>query len=223
MKTCSNCKQSLPFDDFHYKKSSKDGRRENCKSCRKMESHKRYAHSSVVAARDLISIPTLKAHARMSRAGIKRVGIRKCTWCREFGHNRRNCPHDPPLVPAMQRKNQAAQERISRLEGEERQRFRAYNRTRVYGLKPEDLTAMRAAQRNACGVCGKKMTSGSGWQHEHIDHDHETGVVRGLLCGPCNTTVGQIEKLLKQGLLDRALNWVRQDRSAAPLQRGASW
>jgi Recombination endonuclease VII len=42
---------------------------------------------------------------------------------------------------------------------------------------------MLAAQGGVCAVCEKP-------DPEHFDHDHETGVVRGMLCFNCNQALG---------------------------------
>jgi Recombination endonuclease VII len=42
---------------------------------------------------------------------------------------------------------------------------------------------MLAAQGGVCAVCEKP-------DPEHVDHDHETGVVRGMLCFNCNQALG---------------------------------
>ena len=58
---------------------------------------------------------------------------------------------------------------------------------RRYGLTLEDLQTMRDAQGNQCAVCGEGLTSGGA---VHLDHCHETGVVRGILCRHCNLMLG---------------------------------
>ena len=55
-----------------------------------------------------------------------------------------------------------------------------------YGLSREDYNRMVKEQEHKCGVCGL-------WRPLVIDHNHETGQVRALLCRVCNMLVGIIE------------------------------
>jgi len=54
-----------------------------------------------------------------------------------------------------------------------------------YGLTLLDLEAMMEAQCGFCSVCHKPFA-----KTPHVDHDHDTGVVRSLLCGRCNSGLG---------------------------------
>jgi hypothetical protein len=47
-----------------------------------------------------------------------------------------------------------------------------------------DYQAMVVAQGGRCGICEREAKL-------VIDHDHETGEIRGLLCTPCNTALGR--------------------------------
>lgn len=70
-------------------------------------------------------------------------------------------------------------------EAKEWQRF--YRWLNRYGLRPEDYDVMFEQQKGLCAVCGQPPDED---EFLNIDHDHETGEVRGLLCRPCNTGLG---------------------------------
>ena len=62
-----------------------------------------------------------------------------------------------------------------------------------YGITLEDYAAMLASQNGGCAICSRKP----GNTPLHVDHCHETGVVRGLLCHQCNWYLGTIEASLE--------------------------
>lgn len=55
-----------------------------------------------------------------------------------------------------------------------------------YRLTRAELAGMRAAQGNQCPICSREQTL-------VVDHEHETGAIRGLLCTRCNVGLGQFE------------------------------
>jgi hypothetical protein len=61
---------------------------------------------------------------------------------------------------------------------------------RKYGLSADKYAAMLNAQDHACAVCGRH---GETYRKLCVDHDHETGVVRGLLCDRCNKALGLVK------------------------------
>ena len=69
-------------------------------------------------------------------------------------------------------------------------RQRRYQLKRRYGLTPEALEALLATQAHACAICRRPIDGG----HVHVDHDHDTGRVRGLLCQGCNTGIGNLQE-----------------------------
>lgn len=50
------------------------------------------------------------------------------------------------------------------------------------------VAALRQLQQDCCGMCGDPETENGRLE---IDHDHDTGMVRGLLCRSCNNHEGQ--------------------------------
>lgn len=53
-----------------------------------------------------------------------------------------------------------------------------------YSISRPVYLAMLAGSGGRCAICAEQMSP------PNIDHDHSTGAVRGLLCGPCNTGIG---------------------------------
>lgn len=67
-----------------------------------------------------------------------------------------------------------------------------------YGITVEDYQSMFDSQGGVCKLCGQEETTrisrGDGIRSLAVDHDHNTGKVRGLLCHQCNVVLGQYEK-----------------------------
>ncbi len=64
---------------------------------------------------------------------------------------------------------------------------------RRYGITPEDYDRMLAEQGGACAICSSYDPRARGGNF-HVDHNHETGEVRALLCGPCNVAIGMLQE-----------------------------
>lgn len=56
-----------------------------------------------------------------------------------------------------------------------------------YGLTIEEYDEMLEAQGGCCAICKSNNPRGHG--RFHVDHNHKTGKIRGLLCHNCNLTV----------------------------------
>lgn len=74
---------------------------------------------------------------------------------------------------------------------------------RTFGITIEEFDAMLAAQGGGCAICGRAAPEGTSL---HVDHEHETGVVRGLLCFTCNGALGMFTE--NEGHLVRAADYV---------------
>lgn len=61
---------------------------------------------------------------------------------------------------------------------------------RKYGLERADFDRMVAEQNNRCRICQREPGGNGHHARLHVDHDHVTSRVRGLLCGNCNTMIG---------------------------------
>ncbi len=70
--------------------------------------------------------------------------------------------------------------------------YKDYQLQRNYGITIQEYNKLLKKQKNVCAICGKEETSKK-YSCLSVDHDHKTGVVRGLLCSRCNLAVGVIE------------------------------
>lgn len=73
-------------------------------------------------------------------------------------------------------------------------------RTANYGITPEIYKKLLHDQWGLCAICKDRLQEG---QFTHIDHCHDTGKIRGLLCIKCNTALGKFKddtKLLKAAI-----------------------
>lgn len=73
-----------------------------------------------------------------------------------------------------------------------------------YGLTIEQYTALYNKQNGTCAICHTPLIK------PHIDHDHTTGIVRGLLCLHCNLVLGHAKDSTKT--LESAIAYL-QDNS----------
>ena len=93
-----------------------------------------------------------------------------------------------------ERKNAAARAEYARNNG--KQRMRSGHLKRTYGITAEQYEWLAERQNNLCAICGRPETklhkSGEPYQLA-VDHDHQTGNVRGLLCNNCNQAIGLLE------------------------------
>lgn len=57
-----------------------------------------------------------------------------------------------------------------------------------YAMTEEDYHSLMAAQGGGCAICRDDFSGGT----PHVDHCHQTGAVRGILCFRCNTAIGKL-------------------------------
>ena len=79
--------------------------------------------------------------------------------------------------------------RKSRREGYNTERYRR----RVYGVTPEMFDDKLKEQGGVCAICGRTSSGDSRAKSLVVDHDHETGKLRDLLCMTCNRLLGQAD------------------------------
>lgn len=70
--------------------------------------------------------------------------------------------------------------------GQRVEREKRWAEAGIVGITWADYKRIEAEQRGLCAVCAGRP----GAHRLHVDHNHATGVFRGLICGRCNSAIG---------------------------------
>jgi hypothetical protein len=86
---------------------------------------------------------------------------------------------------------------------------RHYHLRRRYGIGADEAAALLAAQDGLCAVCQRALSV----DQCHVDHDHDSGEVWGILCFNCNGGLGQFHD--EPLTLRRAAEYLERRASAS--------
>lgn len=120
-----------------------------------------------------------------------------CKGCHSLAHRKWYGENRDTEIARVKRWQQENKERVNASQRRRRaERGDEYKRKereghllRKYGIRLRDFETLIFAQMGLCAICGRNER-----QRLHVDHDHRTGVVRGLLCGKCNKAIGLLEE-----------------------------
>lgn len=62
-----------------------------------------------------------------------------------------------------------------------------------YGITHKEYIILSKAQDNKCKICASDNSKCHNSNYMHVDHCHETGKIRGLLCVDCNHGLGKFK------------------------------
>jgi Recombination endonuclease VII len=167
VKLCAKCKLGKPVEAYRRSAKQWDGLDAYCRECRNtyMRAYMRGRNYS-------------ESHACFCGAelwGLKKFCSdacrnawrqKKCSWC------------DSPFVAKTHRSRACSKECQSRL------RF-----VDKYDVSVAQYKELVRAHNGLCGACGKPFGS----RGAQVDHCHDTGRVRGLLCTSCNLAIGHAQ------------------------------
>lgn len=85
-----------------------------------------------------------------------------------------------------------------------------------YGITIEQYQEMRVRQDGRCAICG--MEAGEKGEKLVVDHNHQTGQVRGLLCHLCNAMIGCARESLEILAAASAYLYAEQHPEAGPVR-----
>ena len=109
-----------------------------------------------------------------------------------------------PYVKALKR--QYAQKYYSNPENKEKQKFRQLKSH--YNITIDEYDNLLKSQNGKCAICGISFGVN---MPPHIDHDHNTNKVRGLLCFGCNIGIGNLKDDIS--ILKNAIEYLYKHKS----------
>jgi len=182
-KVCTRCKQEKPVEMFCKHKRMKDGLNSWCKSC-----------ANEVAKINRENDPELYRERckKYYRTHTERVSAANKKY--RAAHT-----EETKLKNKLYRENhkeEIKEYRCSHVEYHRTKR-RECHLKHQYNLSQEEYEALVNFQKGVCAICGKEETAVDPRyktvRKMAVDHDHETGKVRGLLCSRCNKGIGAME------------------------------
>ena len=87
-----------------------------------------------------------------------------------------------------------------------KKRLRIANRKYAYGLSEIDFQGLLLRQDNKCAICRTDNNKGVSFS---VDHNHDNGKIRGLLCNQCNRGIGLLKENIN--ILTSAIKYIEQD------------
>ena len=174
---CNHCKQQKPASEFNRNKNTRSGYHGYCRSCGKAFNAARLsrnrAHNTAnptnIISKKCNKCKQIKASDEFFKDISSRNGLTKC--CKSCDSERRK----------MERKAHPGRHKYSAIKSR-------------YGLTRAEYDTMLQKQNGVCAICSCVDTTvvNGGQCLLSVDHDHETGKIRGLLCHKCNTGIGML-------------------------------
>ncbi len=84
-----------------------------------------------------------------------------------------------------------------------------------YGITLEEYEKQLNIQENKCKLCGAEACPTG--DRFAVDHCHETGKLRALLCQHCNTGIGLLKH--DKNLLEKAIDYLDEDHNFARIEK----
>ncbi len=147
----------------------------------------------------------------------------QCRLCRNFLQRARNKKYSKTKKGKLSKQRWYAKEREK---GWDVFYLKYHGRARTleerYGMSVEEYNRILAEQKGLCAICGepetRKKVSSSGAvriMQLSVDHNHETGKVRALLCQKCNAGIAQFGENIKY--LANAISYLQKHKEEGSL------
>lgn len=180
LRWCPKCERALPFGAFYA--SQKSGT--PCIAC-KVRPQKAYVCGSCGST-----------FSRTDRGGSARLAdrVHLCDQCEAV---RKWCPRCDRVLDLEEFSLTTGKRsgRAAHCKDCHRAKYRQANKlervVKKYGMTIQDWKALYEAQGGNCAICSGPLSESP--RGPQVDHCHDTDSVRGILCTPCNITLGQMK------------------------------
>ncbi|HXR74005.1 endonuclease VII domain-containing protein [Actinocrinis sp.] len=148
---------------------------------------------------------------------LDEFNVQKCRGCSRTLPLSEFSPHREMRLGVLKTCKRCMSEKAMQWADNNQERVLDSHLRRRFGITLEDYNRLLEAQDGVCAICGKPPTvySAPGGRRRQgrqvrprlvVDHDHETGKVRGLLCVLCNRGIGLLQD--SPDIIRRALTYL---------------
>ena len=217
-KVCTKCGKEYPVEDFQVR-SENGKRRTDCKDCQNAYHRMRYLEKQGKFKREVRAEKREADPKTCIKCGLEKPLSEYTFHNRTKGQHRNFCHDCEKAWIRDYHKSPQGKEKGKEWREDNKKRIEAYyalyrkdprylekmkhygrkHTLKIVGATPEDYDKMFQEQNGRCLICGSEQNGKK--KNFCVDHDHETGKVRGLLCHNCNVTVGLMKdspSLLRQ-------------------------
>ena len=172
-KICSNCCEKKLLTKFYKNNTSRDGLFGPCIECIKQKKQ-------------------LYVNSLRNRTEVPKISEKRCSCCKSvlpilnFLKNRTKKDGYNTEREICRKKNDKRYTGTNKKRNIVAKNKKDYNLLINYGITIDDFNQMIQNQKNCCAICQKTLSV----QEFHVDHCHQSGQVRGLLCQKCNLGLG---------------------------------
>ena len=185
MKICFKCKKEKSLDEFYNNKQSKDGCTSRCKEC--LDEYTK--QPEIRARRRLISNKWRKENYQKDLESKRKWNKDHPEWIKNYR--------------ATHQKER--DEYLEKNKDKIKARHQEYWYQKKYGITLQDKINLLQEQGNVCAICKIPIFNVHG---AHLDHDHKTGKVRGILCKQCNNALGGFQDNIE--ILESAIKYLNR-------------
>lgn len=173
-KVCTECETILSLECFSFSKKERKNRISKCRSC----SQRKYFN-------EINKNQKVFEHRKrqMEAKNKETKNTKACTVCYHV------LPLDNFSNAKNKRKGKCCQckECVRKYKQEHKKEAKNYRFNTAYGITLEKFNTLFYSQQNKCKICG---TRNFGLKGPALDHCHNTGKIRGVLCNKCNLALG---------------------------------